>query len=153
MMVLVPSGFIVGVLGLLRPGSRKKAITGIVLCIGAPFLLVLLQVAAPQKGRVHKARIAATETRVASLKRQIDAFAKDNGRLPNVAEGLEALMTCPAGLEATWHGPYGTRDLFEDSWAQRIVYRIPGIDNPGNFDLFSVGEDGVPNSGDDLKRP
>ena len=37
-----------------------------------------------------------------------------------------------------------------DPWGKDYQYTVPGTHNPKNFDLFSPGPDGLPNTTDDI---
>jgi len=70
------------------------------------------------------------------------------GSYPTTEEGLQALLTAPAGKGSKWKGPYIER-MPEDPWGKPYQYRFPGTHNSGGFDLWSFGPDGV-ESGDDI---
>ena len=56
-------------------------------------------------GAAKKARVKTAVVQMSSLATTLDAFALDVGRYPNDQEGLDALVTQPAGLKM-WGGPY-----------------------------------------------
>lgn len=79
-----------------------------------------------------------------SFKVPITRFKIDVGRLPTTEEGLVALIRCPAGCEKKWKGPYvepfdGT--ILLDAWRSPFQYRSPGLHNPQEYDLWSLGPD------------
>ena len=78
----------------------------------------------------------------------LDLFETDNGRYPTAEEGLAALRTQPQGVE-NWHGPYLKQSPL-DPWKHPYRYVIPGVHNPQDYDLFSLGPDGVEGTGDDI---
>jgi type II secretion system protein G len=88
-------------------------------------------------------------SKMLNLRTELGVFETDNGRYPTTAEGLEALVTCPPGLSATWLGPY-LEKLPLDKWAHPFIYRFPGTKGPLPFDLFSAGADGIPDNADDM---
>ena len=77
-------------------------------------------------------------------------FEIENDRFPTTEEGLMALRvkpdTCP-----NWHGPYLETDPI-DSWGRPYRYRCPGTGGK-DFDLWSVGMDGIDGTKDDLIWP
>ncbi len=91
--------------------------------------------------RSQQARETAAKADVSSIETAIGAFEIDNGRYPSTQEGLQALISAPAGLDG-WRGPYLTRGLPKDPWGNEYVYRYPGQENPDGFDLYSIGPDG-----------
>ncbi len=70
-------------------------------------------------------------------------FQYDCGRFPSDAEGLEALITPPPGLDDRWAGPYCRRSDLVDPWGREFIYVANGVINPGGFDLISFGADGT----------
>jgi len=70
----------------------------------------------------------------------------DVGRYPTTSEGLAGLIDNP-GIE-NWAGPYlDKRTLPKDPWGREYQYRAPG--QYGDFDLYSLGADGVEGGEDD----
>lgn len=80
----------------------------------------------------------------------IDTFRLDVGEYP---VRLDDLVERPSSSQRAlrWNGPYFKEkaDLL-DPWGHMIQYRCPGVVNPGGFDLFSLGPDGVEGTGDDI---
>ena len=79
---------------------------------------------------------------------QIDAFGKaldqyrlDVGHYPSTEQGLQALMTAPAGV-SQWSGPYLKKAVPADPWGKPYQYRQPG--EHGEYDILSFGADGQP---------
>ena len=75
-------------------------------------------------------------------------FARDCGRHPTTAEGLDALMTRPSSVQdGRWKGPYldGT-SIRLDPWGRPYVYACPSANTTNQFDLYSCGPDGVSQS-------
>ena len=61
-------------------------------------------------GDVALTEISTAKTQVATLGEAIERFHQDTGRYPTDSEGLEALVTQPAG-ETKWKGPVQTGDI------------------------------------------
>lgn len=78
-------------------------------------------------------------------------FRIDNGRYPTTGEGLQALLTPPAGLKATWKGPY-IMHLVRDPWNNPIIYKFPSSRAKISFDLISLGPDKIPSRDDILNE-
>jgi general secretion pathway protein G len=51
----------------------------------------------------------------------------------------------PASLERAGEGRW-----LVDPWGRKLAYRNPGKHNPGGYDVFSLGPDGVENTEDDI---
>jgi general secretion pathway protein G len=90
-----------------------------------------------------------SSTNINNLITALYNFQSDNGRFPTTEEGLDALVSRPTGLVATWHGPYLT-EFPIDMWGHPFSYAYPGIVHPDYFDLSSVGADGIPDTDDDI---
>jgi general secretion pathway protein G len=69
----------------------------------------------------------------------LEAYALDNGRYPNTAQGLEALVQRPDDAP-NWNGPYLAKEkLPKDPWGNDYNYRYPGEHGP--YDIWSYGAD------------
>jgi general secretion pathway protein G len=91
--------------------------------------------------RSQQARETAARADISSISTTISAFEIDNGRYPTSEEGLQALLSAPAGL-TNWRGPYLERGMPKDPWGNAYIYRYPGQRNPDGYDLYSLGPDG-----------
>jgi general secretion pathway protein G len=87
-----------------------------------------------------------------SLTSSLVQYRIHNGDFPSTAEGLAALVTRPNGRER-WNGPYvevNGGKLPVDPWGEDYVYRCPGTQNKGKYDLFSKGADKIADTPDDI---
>lgn len=88
-----------------------------------------------------------------SIKTSLVRYRIDLGDFPSSTEGLEALVAAPSGRAERWKGPYidakGGK-LPVDPWNNAYVYRYPGTQNKGSYDVFSKGRDGAEGTGDDI---
>jgi general secretion pathway protein G len=109
-------------------------------------VLVILGLLATVVGPRVMNRLAQGKTEIAKLQiDQLDGalglFRFDVGRYPTTAEGLQALIDNPSGIQ-NWSGPYlDKRSLPKDPWSREYQYRSPGQN--GDYDLWSSGADGV----------
>jgi len=94
--------------------------------------------------RQSAARRELVPPQMAILEIAIESFATDCGRYPSTAEGLQALLIAPAGVEEKWKGPYATSSQIIDPWGNPYEYVAEGKINPGSYDLISYGADGEP---------
>lgn len=85
-----------------------------------------------------------------SLKAPLTAYRIDFGDYPSTAEGLEALVSAPAGKEARWRGYLEGNKLPQDPWNEPYQYRYPGTHNTGGYDVFSKGPDKTAGTADDI---
>jgi general secretion pathway protein G len=88
-----------------------------------------------------------------SIKTSLVRYRIDLGDFPSTAEGLDALVTAPSARAERWKGPYidakgGKVPL--DPWGQPYVYRYPGTNNKGSYDIFSKGPDTTEGTQDDV---
>jgi general secretion pathway protein G len=130
--------------------GARSAFTLIELLLVLVIIAVLAAVVVPKMvGRTEDAKKKATQGSLSGIKTALEAFEVDNGRFPSTSEGLMALVNAPSGL-TNWHGPYVDKTHIQaDAWGNPYVYRFPGTQNPGGFDLLSTGPDGH-ESGDDI---
>ncbi|MFZ2506943.1 MAG: type II secretion system major pseudopilin GspG [Steroidobacteraceae bacterium] len=97
--------------------------------------------------QIGKSQAKAARAQIGALELALDQFRLDSGRYPTNEEGLEALMTAPAGLP-DWGGPYLKKAVPGDPWGRPFVYMNPG--QHGEIDLLSYGKDGrAGGTGDD----
>ena len=81
------------------------------------------------------------QLQIAEFSSGLDLFYLEVGRYPTMEEGLDALVSEPAGVP-NWNGPYLRKnDVPSDPWGQAYQYRRPGEN--GDFDLYSLGRDNV----------
>jgi general secretion pathway protein G len=102
-------------------------------------------------GRSEEARrsIAASDIK-GNLSLAIKLYEVDNGRYPSSEQGLSALIKKPTSPPSpkNWKGPYIEQEPL-DPWGKEYVYRYPGAHPPRDYDLYSLGPDGV-ESDDDI---
>lgn len=80
----------------------------------------------------------------------LDTFWLSMGRYPR---DLNELTSRPADEQeaARWDGPYlEDPKSLQDSWANPIHYRSPGLKNKLTYDLWSYGPDGQEGTNDDI---
>lgn len=105
--------------------------------------------------RSGAARPVGGQASLLGLSRAVHMFFLDTGRMPLPAEGLNALLTRPAGVK-NWKGPYITipsgRSPLTDPWGNvyRFVDTTPTSGSRPTFSIRSNGPDGVPDTADDL---
>jgi general secretion pathway protein G len=126
--------------------KNNRGFTLIELMLVVIVIGILVAMVAPRfAGRSEQARIAAAQADVNShLSAALDLFELENGRYPTTEEGLAALRKAGA------KGPYLKRAVPLDPWGKAYVYRSPGQHNREDYDLLSVGADGVEGSKDDI---
>ncbi len=128
----------------------NKAFTLIELMLVVVIIGALVAMVMPRfTGRGEQARRTAAQADIsANIATALKMYELDNGSFPISSEGLTALMAPPA-TAANWNGPY-IEKMPIDPWGRTYQYRSPG-EHRADFDLFSMGKDGV-ESDDDVKN-
>ena len=87
----------------------------------------------------------------ANLGHALDLYELDNGMYPTTEQGLQALVEPPGSGSPgeRWKGPYVKKKQFKDPWGHAYQYRSPGTQTL-DYDLFSLGPNGVEGGGDDI---
>jgi general secretion pathway protein G len=118
----------------------------VVIIIGALVAMVMPRLT----GRSEQARVGAATADVrANIATGLKLYELDNGNFPSTSEGLNALLVKPSGA-TNWKGPYIEKNPI-DPWGREYKYKCPGEHRPADYDLYSVGKDGV-ESADDAKN-
>ena len=91
-------------------------------------------------GQGEKAKQKAAKIEIEQIGQTLDLFRLEVGRYPTTQEGLQALISAPAGVP-NWNGPYWKKGtLPKDPWTHEYKYASPG--QHGAYDLYSLGADG-----------
>lgn len=120
-------------------------IIGILAAIAVPAII----------GRADEARIEAARADVKVFSDALDQYQMHVGIFPAQEEGLAALIAAPASLkDATkWKGPYlKASGVPKDPWGSEYVYKYPSERGLKWPDIYSLGADGQPNTGDDVYK-
>lgn len=106
------------------------AILGLLTLIATPFVI----------GYLDRTRVSTAKTEIANIASGLDLYKLDVGRYPTTAEGLDALIHQPQGVD-NWNGPYIKKvNGLKDPWGRPYLYRSPG--QHGDFDIYSYGVKG-----------
>lgn len=122
--------------------ARRAGYTLTELLVVMAILALLTALLAPRLlNRLGDARVQACAAQIRNLAEAVSLFEYDVGRVPTQQEGLQALVTAPAGV-AGWAGPYLSRDAIPvDPWGTPYVFELEA--NTGRFRIISYGADGV----------
>lgn len=115
----------------------------VVVIIGALVAMVTPRLA----GRGEQARTAAARADInANIATGLKLYELDNGNFPSTDEGLNALLTKPSSAK-NWNGPYLEKKAL-DPWGKEYEYKCPGDHRKADYDLYSLGKDGVESTDD-----
>ena len=91
-------------------------------------------------GQGESAKRKAAKIEIEQIGQTLDLFKLEVGRYPTSQEGLQALITAPAGVN-NWNGPYWKKATVpKDPWGNEYKYASPG--QHGAYDIMSLGADG-----------
>ena len=86
-----------------------------------------------------------------SMRTPLVTYRLQMGSYPSTEEGLQALITAPAGKTDRWRGPYVEGGKIPpDPWGEPYQYRCPGVHNKDGYDLWSKGPDRTDGTDDDI---
>ncbi|MCG7852564.1 MAG: type II secretion system major pseudopilin GspG [Methanosarcinaceae archaeon] len=153
---------ILGIIALVYISGNKEtlkgkgmAIAGIVLgsigLILVPIVFLLGALIVPRlSGGSEQARASAAHVDIlTNIGTALKLYELDNGVFPATDEGLDALISRP-GSAPNWSGPYLVRKPV-DPWGREYIYSCPGNNNK-EYDLYSLGPDGVESADDVTNR-
>ena len=91
-------------------------------------------------GKGEKAKADAAKIEIGQISQTLDLYKLEIGRYPTTQEGLQALISAPAGV-TNWNGPYWKKSTIpKDPWGNDYRYTSPG--QKGAYDIVSLGADG-----------
>jgi general secretion pathway protein G len=93
---------------------------------------------------VGRSKGVAARSQIEMLGAALDAYRLDNDLYPSTEQGLAALRREPGAAPRArqWNGPYLRKEVPLDPWGRAYLYRSPGTQNVGGYDLVSLGRDG-----------
>ena len=129
-----------------------KPKTALILC----FFVIALVIAAfllSSPGGLNYPREQVCRTDLAILSNHLEQYKEQVGHYPTREEGLNVFTNPPSDPEDRTKWRVIFYDVVPlDPWKRPYIYRFPGRKNPGGFDLFSLGPDGI-ESPDDIFSP
>ncbi len=90
---------------------------------------------------VAKSKAKVARAQMDALEKALDQYRLEVGTLPTSDQGLQALMTQPAGVPK-WQGPYLKKAVPLDPWGHAYLYKLS--ESQREVDLISLGSDGQP---------
>ena len=136
-------------------GRSNNGFTLIELLLVLVILAALTALVMPRfSGRTRQARITTTRIDIfVNIPTALDLYEMDTGQYPTTEQGLDALIKEPRinPIPVEWNGPYLKRPVLpKDPWGNAYRYRNPPAKRGVDYELFSMGPDGIEHSNDDI---
>ena len=91
-------------------------------------------------GQGENAKRKAAKIEIEQIGQTLDLYKLEIGRYPTTQEGLQALISAPAGV-TNWNGPYWKKSTVpKDPWGNEYKYTSPAQSTP--YEIVSLGADG-----------
>ncbi len=121
-----------------QAGFTLIEVMAVVVILGLLMTLVVPKVL----GRQEQAQVQKAQIDIEMLSGALTMYKLDNFNFPSTSQGLEALVSKPAGAPEAknWRSGYVNR-LPKDPWGNPYVYIQPGS-NSKEYDIVSYGSDG-----------
>ena len=130
----------------MKQQRQQQGFTLIEVMVVLVILGILATLVVPRiMGRPDEARVIAAKQDINSIGQALKLYRLDNHAYPSTDQGLQALVTKPAGppVPPNWKtGGYLDR-LPKDPWGNEYKYLNPGVHNSNDVDIFSLGADGA----------
>jgi general secretion pathway protein G len=101
-------------------------------------------------GFTDSARVQKVQADILTIKEELSLYQLDAGALPTTEQGLKALVTKPTVEPIPQHWRACAKEETLDPWNHPYQYRIPPKKSTDEYDLFSMGPDGLSDTDDDL---
>jgi general secretion pathway protein G len=132
-----------------EPVKAQRGFTLLELLVVIVIIGLLAGLVAPRYfDTVAKSKAKVARAQMDSLEKALDQYRLEVGAFPSQEQGLDALMTQPAGL-LTWRGPYLKKAVPKDPWGHAYIYKLS--ESQREIDLISLGSDGQPGGEGDAK--
>jgi general secretion pathway protein G len=133
----------------LKYNKKQKAFTLMEVMMAVTVIGILFVLLRPGlTGMMNRINTKTTKMAMGNVKSALQQFKLDVKRYPTTKEGLEALIdknVIVAKDREKWEGPYGDKNLPEDSWGHSFEYGSPPRVHKGvykAYELYSLGPSG-----------
>jgi general secretion pathway protein G len=128
--------------------KSEKGFSLIELIVVLVILGLLAAVVGPKiMGKLSESKSRIAKIQISEFESALQVYSFDLGHLPSANEGLDALIHNTENSDS-WNGPYLGKELPLDPWQRAYLYRYPG--NHGDFDIYSLGANGIDGDEDDV---
>jgi general secretion pathway protein G len=128
---------------------KEQGFTLLELLVVIAILGLLIGLVAPAVLRqLGGARMSIARQSIERIGSILDMYKLDVGSYPSTEQGLQALVSAPAGV-TDWNGPYVKGQAPVDPWNHPYIYRNPSDRAGHDYDLCSTGPSGA-GSGDEI---
>ena len=127
--------------GITPAASRERGMTLIEILVVLVLIGVVLGIVGGNFiGKGEKAKADAAKIEIGQISQTLDLYKLEIGRYPATQEGLQALISAPAGV-TNWNGPYWKKSTVpKDPWGNEYKYASPAQNAP--YEISSLGADG-----------
>lgn len=132
----------------LNTSQRSKALgfSLVELLVVLVIMGLLISIVAPNVlERADEARVQKVQADFKAIETSLKIYRLDNFSYPSSEQGLEALVEKPTidPVPRNWKNGGYLDDVPKDPWGRPYLYLQPAEQSDGDFDLFSLGADGV----------
>ena len=120
--------------------SRQRGMTLIEILVVLVLIGIVLGIVGGNFiGKGEKAKADAAKIEIGQISQTLDLYKLEIGRYPTTQEGLQALISAPAGV-TNWNGPYWKKSTVpKDPWGNEYKYTSPAQSAP--YEITSLGAD------------
>lgn len=126
-----------------KTGGLQTGFTLIEILVVLVILGLLIAIVAPNvMDRLPEAQVTKAKADIRAMESALNLYKLDNFNYPSTDQGLESLISKPAGSPEPRNWKQYMDRLPKDPWGNDYQYMSPGT--KGDIDIFSFGADGNP---------
>ncbi|RDE22364.1 type II secretion system protein GspG [Motiliproteus coralliicola] len=127
-------------------GVKQQGFSLVEILVVLVIIGLLISIVAPSVlNRADDARIKKVQADIKSISTALKLYRLDNFEMPTTEQGLDALRVKPslAPVPKNWKEGGYLDEMPADPWGRPYLYLSPAEFGDGEFDLYSLGADGV----------